>query len=261
MPWEATDRLLRSLARREPIDAPVAIVVAHPDDETIGAGASLHLFRRLMLLHVTDGAPRDLRDAHAARFATCQDYAAARRQELRTALSVGQCSPDVAGPDRANVLPLADQTASLHLDRLVATFRDALRGMSAVITHAYEGGHPDHDAVAFAVQATGLPAIEMAGYHAAPDGGIEVGRFLPNGDAVVVALTEAECARREAMLACFATQRAILAPFFGWAEERFRPAPSYDFTRPACARTYYDGFDWGISSDRWCALASQALRC
>jgi N-acetylglucosamine malate deacetylase 2 len=63
------------------------------------------------------------------------------------------------------------------------------------------------------------------------------------------------------MLACFTTQRTTLVPFFGWTEERFRPAPRYDFTRPPAPWTYYDRFHWGMTSSRWCALATQALTC
>ncbi len=88
-----------------------------------------------------------------------------------------------------------------------------------------------------------------------------MGRFLPDAVPIVVPLTEQERARREAMLACFTTQRSTLAPFFGWTEERFRPAPRYDFTRPASSHVYYDAFDWGMTSARWCALAAQALPC
>ena len=36
---------------------------------------------------------------------------------------------------------------------LARVLRPLLAGTRVVVTHAYEGGHPDHDAVAFAVHA------------------------------------------------------------------------------------------------------------
>jgi len=47
--------------------APSAMaVVAHPDDETVGAGALLDRLDDVVVVHVTDGAPRDLADARSA---------------------------------------------------------------------------------------------------------------------------------------------------------------------------------------------------
>ncbi len=53
------EAILARLAAGGPIAERVMIVVAHPDDETIGLGAQLRRFEDALLVHVTDGAPRD----------------------------------------------------------------------------------------------------------------------------------------------------------------------------------------------------------
>ena len=52
--------ILEILAERRTVETRVMIVVAHPDDETIGMGAQLCRFHDALLLEVTDGAPRDV---------------------------------------------------------------------------------------------------------------------------------------------------------------------------------------------------------
>lgn len=252
------EAVLRGLAARRSVNPRVALVVAHPDDETIAAGASLHLLPGLLLVHVTDGAPRALSDAAAAGFDAPADYAAARRGELMAALDVAGASPDLVE------LGVADQEASFAmptLARALSRLFDA-HGIEVVMTHAYEGGHPDHDATTFAVHAAagGRPVLEFAGYHADPAGALLTGRFLPGPDPTVVTLTEAEQARKRAMFDCFRTQARTLAAF-GTGQEAFRLAPAYDFTQPPLpGRLNYEHWGWSMTGACWRALARDA-RC
>ena len=236
----------------------MALVVAHPDDETIAAGASLHLLPELLLVHVTDGAPRALADVAAAGFDAPAYYTAARRGELMAALDRAGAAPELVE------LGIVDQEASFAMAALARTLSrlfDA-RGIEVVITHAYEGGHPDHDATAFAVHAAAghRPVLEFAGYHADPAGALLTGRFLPGPDPTVIMLTEAERARKRAMFDCFRTQAGTLKAF-GTDKESFRPAPAYDFMEPPLpGRLNYEHWGWSMTGARWRALA-QAARC
>lgn len=243
------------------------VVVAHHDDETIGAGAQLGRFARLRVLHTTDGAPRTGPDAEAAGCATAAAYAALRRVELERALALAGVAPD-----RLDGLGFADQGASYHL---VALTRLVMRRIEderpdMVLTHAYEGGHPDHDATAFAVHAAcalldaAAPRIvEMAGYHSGGgDGGTVFQDFLPRPGIPVTTLRlgPEDRALKRRMLDAHASQARTLARFRDDVE-RFRPAPAYDFTRPPHdGPLNYERFPWGISGERWRALAAEALR-
>ncbi len=220
-----------------------------------------------LFLHITDGAPRDGADAAKYGFGSIGSYRAARMQELYNAFSFAGI-PSV----QEHRLDVPDQRAAFQLDWITSRVFEFLQWAEAeaVLTHPYEGGHPDHDACAFAVHqavarmatGAGRPVVlEAAFYHAGPSG-IETGCFLPEppGSAQVERLlSNSEREFKQQLLSFFSTQRETLE-LFGNVCERFRIAPQYDFTRaPHPGRLFYENFPWGITGEEFRALASKAL--
>jgi LmbE family N-acetylglucosaminyl deacetylase len=236
----------------------VLVVVAHPDDEVVGAGALISRLPDVWILHATDGAPRDPRFMARGFAGTREEYAQARRRELEDALSLAGI-----GPDRLFGLGIADQEAVFEIPRLTAGIARAVReiGPELVLTLAYEGGHPDHDAVALAARqaAAGIEVVEMPLYHAGP--GTErmiVQEFLPGPPEIRLTLTDGERDLKRRMIEAFATQAETLQAFLPPRDERFRPAPPCDFTRPPHeGRLQYETWGFPIDGKRW----REAARC
>ncbi len=234
---------------------PSLFVFAHPDDETVALGARLGRFRSATLVTVTDGAPRNEDDSRAHGFASLDEYRRARREELQGALRLAEFDGE------ALCFDIPDQEASHHLVEISRRLRELLRRMrpEVVFTHPYEGGHPDHDACAFAVHRAGAPTIvEAAFYHAGPQG-IETGRFLVP-PWFTYQLSDSEADAKRALFACFPSQRETLSNFDPRSES-FRIAPEYDFHRPPHpGRVFYESFNWGMTAERFCELARKADR-
>ena len=239
------------LASGEPIDEPVAVVVAHADDETLWTGSALSRLRNCRLIHLTDSAPRDMADAARLGIGSRGEYAALRARELDQALVELEATAERFG------YGAPDKEAVEHLPELVHRLATDCAGVAAIVTHPYEGGHPDHDAAALAVRLAaeriGRPAIaEFACYRQA--GGERVwADFAPDPSAPerVRTLSPFERGRIDRALAAHASQAEV---FGHWRPEfeRWRDAPNYDFTRPPPGEAVlYDGFGWDVTSERW----------
>jgi LmbE family N-acetylglucosaminyl deacetylase len=158
----------------------VTLFCAHPDDEVLGSASLLqHLKNNLRIVTVTDGAPEKMDDAIAAGFYSREEYAKARYQEQLNAMYS-------AGITESQVYQLGfiDQQTSFQMAVICHEILEILQRYKPqiVITHAYEGGHPDHDTTAFAVwasiemlkrrQGDAPEVVEFACYHG--DGGPEM---------------------------------------------------------------------------------------
>ena len=247
----------------------VLVIAAHPDDETIGAGILMSRTPGVQIVHVTEGSPRNLSDAFASGFSTKEAYAKARQKETVKAL-------DKAGirEDAITNLCFVDQQVSFHMEELAFRIVELINRSkpSILLTHAYEGGHPDHDAVAFACHLAYqlqfrqrgervFDLLEFIGYHA-ENGRIKTYEFLPCRARKQYRLcpTAEERQLKIDMLRAFESQSKTLQHFLSPRSETFRRSPIYDFSRaPHDGKLFYEYFDWGIDGQTWRRLASEVV--
>jgi LmbE family N-acetylglucosaminyl deacetylase len=258
-------------ADRPPIDAAdMAILVAHPGDETIGCGAQLRRLRDAGIIVLTDGATREFEDGDRAKLEAAEAYAATRLLELQRALQFAGL-----GIERLLVCGTSDQQSVLQLPALCLQIAAHVKRnkIRCLLTLAYEGGHPDRDSAAFvahvgaallARQNYQLHLLEMPISHRGPDGAVRQ-RFIedpmtPIDERCQVKLTPEEQRFKRTLIEFYATQSAVLKEFH-LVYECFRAAPRYDLTAPPnWGRLLDEHYAPSVSGAKWLALARDSLR-
>jgi LmbE family N-acetylglucosaminyl deacetylase len=208
-------------------------------------------------------------DAVNSGFSSRDAYAAARIAEAQRALALAGITARAICNMR-----FTDQRVSFCLPELTARILETVEREppDILLTHAYEGGHPDHDSVAFACrmahemygdnQRRSVPQLmEFSGYHAA-NGTIRTYEFLAGSGSGEIKhhLTRNEQNLKTQMLSTFKTQAKTLQAFLPPQIEKYRRAPNYNFAHPPHAgKLFYEHFDWGMDGATWRDLAQSAL--
>jgi LmbE family N-acetylglucosaminyl deacetylase len=232
----------------------ILIVAAHPDDEVLALGGH---FRSVhpRIFHLTTGAG----------FLPIRNLGDRRKAEVRRALALGGI------PQRRITLgSVPDQGVALAIPELVGQLTTVIDHVApdCLLTHAYEGGHPDHDGASLVCRLATkgrIPIYEFTSYHNgspfAVKASLRTNRFLDELDGeVIVPLSKQQQRLKRKMLCCFPTQETILQRF-SITEERFRPAPRYRYDKPPHAGTLlYES--WGSPMDyvSWQGAVQEAMQ-
>jgi LmbE family N-acetylglucosaminyl deacetylase len=160
--------LFSPMLSRDPLQGPVLVLAAHPDDEVIGAGTMLawHAERghQVTVVHATDGAKGDPGNRES-------DITAVRRREGKEALAR-------LGLGAARHWDLPDGELPEHLPELSTRVAAVMREVQPKTLYSFHAGeaHRDHRALAAATAAAAaaLPAdcrCLLYGVNHVPPGG------------------------------------------------------------------------------------------
>ena len=244
------------MERLAPLLGKTLVIVAHPDDEIVGCGALLQRVREPLVLFATDGAPRN--QFFWEKYGSREAYVHIRREEARAALAqIGVAGVEFLSPTGNPGQPFVDQDLFLNVPRALEAITEIVTHVrpEALLTLAYEGGHPDHDTCAFLAwwiaREFVLPVWEMPLYHRSAAGVMVKQEFItPEGDEVLFDTTLAEVRRKRKAFDAYASQHDTL-DLFNPAVERFRPQASYDFRRPPHPGVLnYESWQWPVTGSQ-----------
>jgi N-acetylglucosamine malate deacetylase 2 len=219
----------------------VLVFVAHPDDETIGCGVLLQRLPSALVVFAVDGAPPGY--GFERKFGELLNYSEQRFKEAASALSFT--------PNCSFQRLKSPSGAYFHDRRLFAELEQAATSLlviakqfspEAIVSHAFEGGHIDHDACSFlashAASTLSVKCFEFPLYWQNKNGQDTFQQFRnPQEGIISLRPSSAEIAIKHKMLAEYKTQGDVVAAFSPEIE-RFRPVPSYDYAHPAWSMKY-----------------------
>ena len=179
----------------------------------------------------TDGGPTVARPWYTRVLHSRTRYAGKRLAEFRAASRIAgvRYTREMKGIQDQLLYQCLEQAAGFLAEYIVQYRPDA------ILSHAFEGGHPDHDCCAFLAHWAGrkfsLPVWEMPLYYRpTPTSPLVYQQFLCSyGNEIKLVPEPDKLLRKTMMLSEHRSQAAVISKF-DKTREVFRPQPAYDFS-------------------------------